>query len=76
MTHKPNDHYRPEQFPDFAGAMTLTPKKEKQDQAGQGEDQWLGLSSGHFQTFQGGEDGDNRSNETIPIQQRRTKEPS
>ena len=73
---KPDDHYRAEQFSDAAGSMALSPKKEKQDQAGQGQYHWFGLGGGHFQPFQGGKDGNDRSNKTISVQQGRTKKPA
>ena len=72
---KPDNHDRTEKFADAAGAMTLGPKQENQDHAGQGQDQGLGLGGGHFQTFQGGEDGNDRGDEPIAVQQGGTEQP-
>ena len=44
-------------------------KRRIRDHAGQGQDQGLGLGGGYFQTFQGGEDRDDRGDETVTVEQ-------
>ena len=65
--HKPEDHHRTKKFADAAGSMSLGPKKENQNHAGQGHHQGLGLGGGYFETFQRGEDRDNRGNEPVAV---------
>ena len=50
-------------------------KSRKRTHAGEGQDHRFGLGGGYFQTLQGGEDGNDRGDQAIAIEQGGAEEP-
>ena len=72
---KPDNHDGTEKFADPAGAMSLRPKEQQEYAAGEGQNHRFGLGGGNFEALQGGEDGNDRGDQAVAVEQGGAEEP-